>query len=450
MLIREINCKAAIDDCYLTKYYRYASEGAHKSIPTDDTAPVHFTAWQPGMYDVFIGRQTIYGRALDVFGYELLFRAGNVDHAELKDSEQATSHVLIAAVLELGLNRVVGERRAFVNVSREFLLHDYVLTLDAKQFVFELMANQSIDDELIARLKALADKGYAIALDNYVLLNATRPLVEVAKFVKVNVHGLGAEELRTQYDMLRKYNVDLIAERVQTPEEFQRCDNLGFDYFQGNFLTHPNIVSGQRLPANRIAVMQLLSSLQSPDSSLTRIEEIISKDLFLSYRLLRYINSAYFNLPQKIDSIHRAVVTIGMGHVKSWASLIALSKIDDKPHELLMTALVRARMCESLARAANLPQPESFFIVGLFSVLDAIMDQPMDAVLDLLPLTSSIRDALVAKSGPMGAALSCALAYEYGVWEKVEFGKLDESQIVESYWEAIDWSSDLGAELSVA
>ncbi len=402
------------------------------------------------MYDLFIGRQPIYNRSLNVIGYELLFRSGDANFAAVADSDQATSQVILNAVLELGLDRLVGHHRAFVNVSRDFLLHDYVMTLDKDRVVLELMENQVVDDELVSRLRFLSFQGYSIALDNYVLVNSTRPLLDVAQFIKLNIHGLTADELRTQFDLLRSCQGKLIAEKIQLPDEFERCDQLGFEYFQGFFLTHPNVIHGKRLPANRMVIVQLLAAIQNTSASPEQVEEIISKDLFLSYRLLRYINSAYFNLPNKIDSIHRAVVTIGMDRVKTWASLIALSKIDDKPHELLITALARAKMCESLARLAHRETSQSYFIVGLFSVLDAVMDQPMDQVLEMLPLTDDIRAALTKRIGDMGDALRCVLAYERGQWLQVKYAGVDSGKIIESYLAAIDWAGDLGGEMAVA
>jgi EAL and modified HD-GYP domain-containing signal transduction protein len=402
------------------------------------------------MYDFFLGRQPIYNRSLSVIGYELLFRSSDQNVAAIPDSEVATSQVVLNAVLEMGLDRLVGPQRAFINVSREFVLHDYVLTLDKERVVLELVENQRIDDDLLARLRFLAHLGYWIALDNYVLLNSTRGLVDVARFIKLNVRGLSSEELRTQFDLLRGHQDKLIAERVQLPEEFELCDRLGFEYFQGFFLTQPSVVRGKRLPANRLAIVQLLAAIQHPETNEKRIEEIISKDLFLSYRLLRYINSAHFNLPNKIDSIHRALITIGIGKIKTWASLIALSKLDDKPHDLVITALARARMCEQLAQSVKREHPQSYFIVGLFSVLDAVMDQPMEAVLEALPLTDDIRVALTKRIGDMGDALRCVLAYERGHWLQVKFGNLDSSRIIESYLDAIDWAGDLGTEMAVA
>lgn len=402
------------------------------------------------MYDFFLGRQPIYNRSLSVIGYELLFRSSDQNVAAIPDSEVATSQVVLNAVLEMGLDRLVGPQRAFINVSREFVLHDYVLTLDKERVVLELVENQRIDDDLLARLRFLAHEGYWIALDNYVLLNSTRGLVDVARFIKLNVRGLSSEELRTQFDLLRGHQDKLIAERVQLPEEFELCDRLGFEYFQGFFLTQPSVVRGKRLPANRLAIVQLLAAIQHPETNEKRIEEIISKDLFLSYRLLRYINSAHFNLPNKIDSIHRALITIGIGKIKTWASLIALSKLDDKPHDLVITALARARMCEQLAQSVKREHPQSYFIVGLFSVLDAVMDQPMEAVLEALPLTDDIRVALTKRIGDMGDALRCVLAYERGHWLQVKFGNLDSSRIIESYLDAIDWAGDLGTEMAVA
>jgi EAL and modified HD-GYP domain-containing signal transduction protein len=402
------------------------------------------------MYDFFLGRQPIYNRSLNVIGYELLFRASDQNFAEIPDSDVATSQVLLNAVLELGLDRLVGPHRAFVNVGRDFVMHDYVQTLDKDRVVLELVENQAVDEELLSRLRFLAHEGYWIALDNYVLLNSTRGLLDVARFIKLNVRGLTPDELRTQFDLLRGCREKLIAEKVQLSDEFERCDRLGFEYFQGFFLTQPSVVQGKRLPANRLAIVQLLAAIQHPDADARRIDEIVSRDLFLSYRLLRYINSAHFSLPNKIDSIHRALITIGMDKIKTWASLIALSKIDDKPHDLVVTALARARMCEQLAQLVSRDNPQAYFIVGLFSVLDAVMDQPMEVVLESLPLTDEIREALTRRIGDMGDALRCVLAYERGQWLQVKFGNLDSSKIIESYLNAIDWAGDLGAEMAVA
>ena len=399
------------------------------------------------MYDFFIGRQPVYDDKLDVFAYELLFRSNEAEQARTSSPKAATSQVILNTMMEMGWERMVGNRFAFIKVTRDFILSDLIMLLDKGRMVLEISENTPPDDEVVAALGTLATEGYSIALDNFIYDDAKLPFLHVAGFVKLNVLSLGADALRKQVELLRQHNVKLVAGKVETETDFKLCDELGIDYFQGNFLTKPNIVKDKRLPANRISVLQLLEKLQNPKVQLRDIGNLVREDLYLSYRLLRYINSSYFGFTRKVESIQHAMIMVGLERIRVWVSLIALSKLDDKPNALLITALSRAKMCELMAVSSNKDNIESYFTVGLFSVLDAIMERPMSVLLDVLPLSQEVNKALMNREGDMGTALQCVIDYEQGKWDAIKFDELDNRAIVGSYVHSLDWASELGADL---
>jgi EAL and modified HD-GYP domain-containing signal transduction protein len=399
------------------------------------------------MYDFFIGRQVIYDDKLAVFGYTLLLHSNDTDQIHRQESQSTASQIMLHTMLEMGWENMVGNRRAFIKVSRDFILSDLIMFLDKERMVLEISENTPPDDEVVAALGVLATEGYSIALSNFLYDEAKRPFLDVAEFVKLDVSSLGADALRGQIELLRKHNVKLVANMVETQRDFKLCDELGMDYFQGSFLTRPNIIKDKRLPANRICVLQLLEKLQNPKVQLRDIGSLVREDLYLSYRLLRYINSSYFGFPRKVESIQHAMIMVGLERIRVWVSLIALSKLDDKPNALLVTALSRAKMCELLAVSSNMDNIESYFTVGLFSVLDAIMERPMSDLLDTLPLSQDVNRALLNREGVMGMALQCVLDYEQGKWNAIKFDDLDNTTIVGSYVHSLDWASELGADL---
>jgi EAL and modified HD-GYP domain-containing signal transduction protein len=218
---------------------------------------------------------------------------------------------------------------------------------------------------------------------------------------------------------------------------------LGFDYFQGYFFAQPKVIRGQRLPNNRLAILKLLGRLQDPNITPEQLEELIAQDIAFSYRILRYVNSASLALPRKIESIHQAVVILGLQAIKSWTTLLAMSQVDNKPAELVVTAMVRGKMAEGLAKAMNAPQPESFFTVGLFSALDALMDNSMEEILTQLPLADHIAAALLHRRGIHGDILDCVLAYERGQWENLGCSQLGTHKIRDCYLDALQWAGDV-------
>lgn len=398
------------------------------------------------MNKVFIARQPVYNDKLEVVGYELFFRDDSGKKTGIIDSNLATAQVILNIAMEVGLEQIVGGRTAFINIAREFLLSELVYFLDKNRITLELSEEIEPDREVIEAMQKLSGKGYKITLDNFVYHSSKDEMIALADYIKLDVSSLTPNELRSQVTTLRKSKALLIASKIETQRDFDLCKKLSVDYFQGFFLAQPNIIRGKRLPASRFSVLGINEKFQEPDVSLDDIVELISKDVNLTYRVISFVNDE-LSEDQEIDSLRTAAALVGLKAIRYWIELLALSKLDDKPSEFHVSALTRARMCVLLANSAGIKDADSYFIVGLFSHLDTILEKNMPELLKYLPLTEQINDALLFRKGSMGDALNCVTAYEKGDWEAVQFADVEQSVIVDSYMESIEWASDMDAEL---
>ncbi|NOZ05950.1 MAG: HDOD domain-containing protein [Chloroflexi bacterium] len=407
------------------------------------STPRRFGRRRP-MLDIFVGRQPIFNRRLNVVGYELLFRKFGASEANVVDGDLATSQVILNTFMEIGLDRLVGDGLAFINLTRRFLIEESRLPAMPGRVVLEVLEDIEVDEALVKALRRLSRQGYQIALDDVVHPEDVSPLLEIADIVKVDLLAVDRDCLEEYVATLRAYNVRLLAEKVETYEDIELCQDLGFGYFQGFFLSRPKVVSGRRMPASRLTIVRMLAELQNPYIEFGELEEIVRQDVSLSYKLLRLINSAFFSLPTKITTIRQALTLLGIEQVQAWLSLLLLSKVDDKPSALITTAMTRAKMCELLATASNEPAPETDFIVGLFSVLDALLDLPMEEIVATLPLSNEVTAALLKSQGHLGAALNCVRAYERGDWDAVSYSLLTPEDIRDAYLESLDWTAQAG------
>lgn len=372
----------------------------------------------------FIARQPILTPKQEVFAYELLFRSGLQSAFDPRFSgEQATSKVISNGFYMLGIDKLTLGKKAFINFSEEMLLQEYPLFCDKDMTVVEILETVQASDEIVATCRNLANKGYTLALDDFLYTPAFDPLLSLAKIVKFDILQMEREELIRQLEQVKPFNVKLLAEKVETQEEFLFLKDLGFHYFQGFFFSKPNIISGRDIPSSRLQVLRLLKLLNDPNYDFENIGSIVSQDLSLSYRLLKFVNSAWFALPQKIESLQNAIVMLGEKNLRKWLSLIALSSMaDDKPTELIRMAISRAHFCEKLG--SQLPglrdNANSLYTIGMFSLLEAILDKPMAEILAELSLSDTINDILLGKKKNLLAApLYLLRAYEYGNWPEV-------------------------------
>jgi c-di-GMP phosphodiesterase len=367
---------------------------------------------------VAIARQPIHDRDRRVVGYELLFR-GSGDDSPGAGDERTTTSVIVETFTGIGVEAIAGRQPAHVRVSRRFLLELHAFALPADRVVLEVDAPQEDDAALLAVLARLAAQRYKVSLACDPAA-PERPIQrQLADSVKVDVTGLNEAQIAMLARRLRPTGATLIAAGVDTPALLQQCRAAGFDRFQGFFFCTPHVVRTQALPTAGIAQLRTLAGLYAADTSFEQFEQIIARDVGLSYRLLCYLNSAFFGLRREVASVREGLTLLGMRSVRRWATLMALSGTEDTPHELTVVALMRGRMCEAIGRAttggeSTAGADDAFFTVGLLSVMDAIMGAPLEQVLEALPLAEPSRAALLHREGAMGAALCAVLAYERG------------------------------------
>lgn len=388
----------------------------------------------------FLARQPILDRDLKLFAYELLFRDSKTNSAPGDiNAVSATAQVLTHA-MEIGLDRLSRGHLTFINLPREFLLDPALLPIDPVRVMLEILEDVTPDEEVVAGVRDLQDSGFKIALDDVVDAAVYDDLLPYVDTVKIDIREMAPENWGEQIARLKRYGCNVLAEKVETEEEFKQLKALGVDYFQGYFFARPRIVSGRRLPTNKIALLRLLSKLNDPDTDVDELQALISQDVGLSIRALAYVNSAANALNRKIESVREAVVWLGREMIRNWVVLYIMSGVEGKADEVVTLGLVRGRVCELLAQRCGLAGPDGFFTVGLFSVLDALLDVALTDALEHLSLPLDMRDALVSHSGDKGDALQCALRLEAGEAGSVPFRDLDEIELSDVYMEAVEWA----------
>ena len=389
---------------------------------------------------VLVGRQAIFDRRMEVFGYELLYRDGTDNCAHIVDGDEATARVIVNTFLELGIEQIAGNAQTFMNLTANFFLSRHYEALPSKNVVLEVLETIEPTPAVLQAISRAKQNGYQIALDDFVVRESHRALLDHADYVKVDVLALTDEELYEQVAMLKDYPVRLLAEKVEDRGVYEQCLALGFEFFQGYFFCKPQIMKGVSLSGSRMAVVLLLAKLQDPSIALHDLEDLVKNDIALSVKLLRYVNSASVGLPRSVDSISQAIGMVGTERMRQWATLLVLAQTGDKPSELMRVALIRARMCESLCPLHGVSSSQGF-TVGLFSILDAYFDCEMNQLLADLPLASEILDALLKREGVLGIISEVILAYERGEWNQRAMRTVQPQMLQSVYWESIEWAN---------
>jgi len=390
-----------------------------------------------------LARQPIFNTQMKVVGYELLCRSSHINEANFSNGDAASSQVLLNAFTELSIANVVGKHLAFINFTRNLL--QTPPPFDRKQLVIEVLEGQKVDAAMLDALKVLREHKYTIALDDFVLTTETQSLIPYADIVKLDVLQLSPQEIVAHVKHIKPFGIKLLAEKVETYEMLEFCKSLGFDLFQGYFLARPQIITGRKMSDNKQAVLQLLSALQDPDVPVERIEKMLALDAVLSFKLLRLVNSAAFGLARKVDSLKQAIILLGLNKIKNWVNILAMSNLGDKPHELSVSALTRARMCELIAnQLTGKNKADGYFTVGLLSTLDAFMDAPMTTLLDSISLSKHINDAILKQMGSEGKVLEITTYYEKGEWGKIDWDYLTQhninaEQLAQIYIDTLAW-----------
>ncbi len=393
---------------------------------------------EPG--SVAIARQPILDRDGRVCGYELLYRPLPISGEGPDDPEAASASVVVSALGEIGLEQLVEDQPAYINVTRRLLLDVGQLPLPPDRIVLELVENQLVDDPLLTILHELTAAGFRIALDDFILAADREPLLEVASIVKLDIRELDQSGLREHVTQLHGRGLTLIGEKVETRDEYERCRALGLDAFQGYYFATPQLVTGRRPPTAHLSTLATVTATTGTSAGFDELEAIITRDAGLSHRFLRLANSALFTRRTPVGSIHDGLTRLGAVTVRRWTLLLALSGLADSPHHLLELGLERARFCELLARHDATSTPERAFTAGLLSVLDALLDQPMHQLLAELSLDDNLAAALLHRHGPEGHLLATVEAYEHGNFEALHHSHIHLSHLASACRDALHWA----------
>ena len=398
---------------------------------------------------VFVARQPIFDRRLRVIAYELLFRSGLDNFFKGGDVDHASSRVIADSFLLFGMEALTGGKRAFINFSRDILVKEYALLLPKESIVVELLETIEPDSAVIASAQQLKRAGYLIALDDFVFQERMIPLLDLADYVKVDFLVSPREECESIARRVSTLRAQLLAEKVETKEDFDAAVRMGYTYFQGYFFSKPVIVSGKDIPGFKLNYLRLLREINTKEFDFGRLESIMKQDVSISYKLLRYINSAAFGFRDEIRSIKDALVLLGERNIRKLTSLWMLAGLgQDKPEELVVSSIVRAQLCESLAAPAGLSSRQSeLFLLGLFSLIDAIVDRPMPDLLAQLAVSEDVHNALLGRVNPLRGIFDAVVAYEQGEWsrcsERAAVLGVSEDEIPRRYIESVEWAGQI-------
>ncbi len=399
--------------------------------------------------EIYVARQPILDTKQKIYGYELLFRSGleNVFDTRM-DIDVASSKTLLDSHLVFGIDELTMGKKAFLNFTKKVLLSEVALALPKELLVIELLETIEPEPAVVEVCRKYKEKGYILALDDFQYVPEYQPLIDLADIIKVDFLLTKGIERMQVVQRSGKEHIKYLAEKIENNEEFQESVGYGYSYFQGFFFCRPVILSGKDVPSYKLNLMQLMRELNQPYMNVNKVESVIMRDVALSYKLLRFINSAAFGIPREIRSIRHALNLLGLLELKKWMSLIVLSQLgSDKPEELMISSIVRARFCELVAeQTRNKDRTNDFFLTGLFSFMDTFLNRPMQEILAELPIAADIKDALLGGSNPLRQALDLIINYEQGDWdgvgELVTLLKLDSGKILSNYLTAVKWAND--------
>lgn len=345
----------------------------------------------------YFARQPIFDTSLQVLGYEVLYRSGPEPYARFADPTEATLSVISSVFFTLGRNAVAGARTLFLNVGADILDDERVTVLPPRHLVFEILEDVAIDESRIQHCDSLRASGFQLALDDVVQVVPMERLRDQLDYVKIDFLNLSSEERKEVCKAARGWRIPIIAEKVESYEDFQEAKQLGAQYFQGYFFAKPNILRAQSLRGSRSHHFDVLAEVCAPEVDFARVENLMRQDLSLSWLFFRYLNSAKFSWSTEIRSLRHAFTLLGTENLRKWILLAVIPCMSsNKPHELVVESLLRARFCELLAESSKLySRASDLFLVGLLSVLDAVMDAPLSRVVRELHLPPDVREVLL-------------------------------------------------------
>ena len=397
----------------------------------------------------YVARQPIFDREEKVFGYELLFR-DSLENCFVGDADEA-SRATLDRSLVMGLDVLCDGRRAFVNCTRDTLIKGLVGLLPSTSTVVEILETVPGDPDVMAACHSLKEQGYLIALDDYVADDRREPLAEMADIIKVDLQLTTEEQRKRLIKQFGPWRCRMLAEKVERHDQFVQARDQGFVYFQGYFFRRPEMMGTHDMPANRLNYIRMLQEVSRPELDVVGLEKLIKEEASVCYRLLRYLNSAVFGFKKEIHSVRHALSILGERDLRRWVRLIAaVGAGQDKTSDLVLSALVRGRFCELLAPKVAHGESD-LFLMGLLSLIDAMLETPMQAVLEKIPLDAATNAVLLGQPGVLRPVFQLMLAHESGEWEAaaalIEGLRLDADDVAACYWQAQQWARELSMEI---
>ncbi len=398
--------------------------------------------------DVFVARQPIFDRNKNIYAYELLFRSGKTNAFPDIDGETATNSLLSSSFLTIGIEKICAGKPAFINFPQRLIEQGIPRFFPSRKMTVEVLEDAIITPKLIEECQELKRAGFQLALDDFVYHKNLEELLPFVNIIKFDFRITPPEELTVMFEKLSAYKLRLLAEKVENYEEFQFARDLGFHYFQGYFFSKPEILKNRELESSQLNTLQLLNAINSMDDlDIDQLEEIISQDISITYKLINYINSSQFSRLEPISNIRQAIAFLGEREIRVFVNIVGTTSLSkEKPRELIRMAMIRARFLQKLGEVKKQNSRE-LFLLGLFSLIDAMLDQKIETLMKRLTLSPDLNDALVDRKGELGIYLRLIECYESGNWIQFHYAKkrlnLEDELIAETYLQAVEWTSTI-------
>lgn len=398
--------------------------------------------------DVYIARQPIFSRNMRIYGYELLYRKSSVNSFDGVDDDLATTEVLYNSFLVVGLDNLTNGAKAFINFSKNLIDSEIPLLLPKDKVIVEILEREQATQATVEACARIRDLGYQIALDDFVLNEANLPLLGYADIIKIEYPRWS---LKKQIALLKHYKgkIKFLAEKIETREDFRKANELGYDYFQGYFFSKPKMINSKEIKTLNTTLFNIIDELNSEDPDFRALSDMISRDLGLSYKLLKLANSVYIGALYAIKTIEQALAALGTRKLYQWISLMLIKDVQDVENtEIIKLSLIRGKLMSLLAdELGRKDKATDYFFAGISSFIDILLNRPMEDILTELPLSEDVKGALLGADNDMRQMLDYLLAFEKAEWSKVEklsatYG-IGMGRFMELYVDALKWANTL-------
>lgn len=404
--------------------------------------------------DIFLAHQPIMDANQNIFAYELLFRSGNIGTSNVTDDTAASAAVILNTFSHFGAEKVIGQHSGFININTELLMSDMLELLPHDQIVLELLESVCPSADVIQRCRQLKSMGFRLALDDFVYNPAFEPLLALVDYVKIDLLATESTLLPVTVNQLKHRPLKLIAEKLESVEQFKLCNGLGFALFQGYYFARPVIISGKKADPARMILLRLLGQIMGDEEN-HEIEKTFKQQPGLSFNLLRLVNSVAMGLRNPVSTLSQALVVLGRRQLQRWIQLLIYTVGDASSQNspLLKLAAKRGRLMELLAieqRPTSRDYHERAFMVGILSLLDVLFEMPMPEILSQLSLNNEVHEALLCNNGSLGQLLKLSEALELADFEAateiMDQSGIPLNRVTEAQLEAFRWVGDLEKE----